>query len=61
MPEDLGGKGMTERVDTVAHHTLTQEISPEAMSELSYHQPNQSSQQDHALIYPQPTELNQDL
>ena len=56
MPEDLGGKGMTERVDTVAHHTLTQEISPEAMSELSYHQPNPPFKQDDTPRYPQPTQ-----
>ena len=56
MPEDLGDEGMAEGVDTIAHHTFTKERQPQAMSELSYHQPNQPSQQDHAPSCPQPTQ-----
>ena len=40
MPEDLGDKGMAERVDTIARHTLTKERQPQTKLELSYHQPN---------------------
>ena len=40
-PEDLGNKGIAERVDTIAHHTFTKERQPQKMSELSYHQPIQ--------------------
>ena len=39
---------MAEGVDTIVRHTFTKERQPQAMSELSYHQPNQPSQQDHA-------------
>ena len=39
MPEDLGDEGMTEGVDTIACHTSTKERQPQAMSELSHHQP----------------------
>ena len=46
---------MAEGLDTITHHTFTKERQPQAMSELSYHQPNQPSQQDHALSYPQLT------
>ena len=31
-------------------------MQPKVMSDLSYHQPGQLSQQHHALSYPQPTE-----
>ena len=55
MPEDLGDEGMAEGVDTIARHTFTKERQPRAMSELSYQQPNQPSQQDHAPSYPQRT------
>ena len=44
-------------VDTITRHTLpSHEMQPQAMSELSYHHPNQPSQQDHTLSYPQPTQ-----
>ena len=56
MSENLGDKGMAKGMDTIAHHAFTKERQPQAMSELSYHQPNQPSQQDHALSYPQPTQ-----
>ena len=38
-------------MDTVARHTFTNERQFKAMSELSYHQPNQPFQQDHAPSY----------
>ena len=44
MQEDLGDEGMADGVDTIACHTFTTERQPQAMSELSYHQPNQPSQ-----------------
>ena len=53
--QDLGDEGTAEGVDTIARHTFTNERKPQAMSELSYHQSNQSSQQDHAPSCPQPT------
>ena len=56
MPEDLRDKGMAKGVDAITHHTLTKKRQPQAMSELSYHQPDQPSQQDHAMSYPQPTQ-----
>ena len=46
MPEDLGEKGMAKRVYTIARHTVTKERQPPEISELSYHQLNQPSQQD---------------
>ena len=52
MPEDLGDEGMAEGVDTIARHTFNKEWQPQAMSELSYCQPYQPSQQDHAPSYP---------
>ena len=55
MPKDLGDEEMVEGVDTLTCHTFTKERQPQAMSELSYHQPNQPSQQDHARSYPQAT------
>ena len=57
MPEDLGDEGMAEGVDTIVCHTFTKETQLQAMSELSYHQANQPSQQDYAPSYPQPTQL----
>ena len=56
MPEDLGDEGMAEGVDTITRHTFTKERQPQAKSELSYHQLNQPSQQDHALSKPQSTQ-----
>ena len=56
MREDLGEEGMAEGVDTIACHTCTKERQPHAMSELSYLQPNQPIQQDHATSYPHPTQ-----
>ena len=56
LPEDLGDEGIVEAVDKIARHTFTRERQPQAMSELSYDQPNQSFQQDHAPTYPQPTQ-----
>ena len=53
MQEDLGDEGKADGVDTISRHTFTKKRQPEAMSELSYHQPNQLSQQDHAPSYPQ--------
>ena len=47
---------MVEEVNTVACRTFTKERQPEAVSELSYHQPNQPPQNDHAPSYPQPTQ-----
>ena len=51
MQEDLGDEGMAEGVDTIARHTFTKERQPQAMLQLSYHQPNRLSQQNN---YPQP-------
>ena len=56
MQEDLGNKGITKGVDTITRHTFTRERQLQAMSKLPYHQPNQPSQQDHALSYPQLTQ-----
>ena len=57
MPEDMGDEGMVEGVDTIARHiTFTIERLPQAVEELSYHQPNQPSQQDHAPSYLQLTQ-----
>ena len=50
MPEDMGDEGMAG-VDTIVCHTFTNERQFKAMSELSYHQPNQPFQQDHAPSY----------
>ena len=47
---------MAEEVDTIARHTFTKERQLQAMSELSYHQPKQPFQQDHASSYPQLTQ-----
>ena len=46
---------MAEGVNTIARHTFTKEKQPQARSELSHHQLNQPSKQDHAPSYPQPT------
>ena len=46
---------MAEGVDTIARHTFTKERQLQSMSELSYRQRNQPSQQVHAPTYPQPT------
>ena len=59
MAEDLGDEGMAEGVDIIARHAFTKERQPQAMSEILYHQPNQSFQQDHTPSYTQPTQ-NQD-
>ena len=56
MQQDLGDERMAEGVDTIVHHTFTKERQPQVVSELSYHQPDQPSQQDHALSYPQLTQ-----
>ena len=56
VPDDLGDKEMVEEVDTIAHHTFTKERQCQAVLELSYHQPNQPIQQDHALSYSQLTQ-----
>ena len=56
MPEDLGEEGTAKGVDTIGRHTFTKETQPQAMSKLSYYQPNQPSQQDHAASCPQPTQ-----
>ena len=56
MLADLEDKGMAGGVGTLARHTFTKERQCQAMSELSYHQPNQPSQQDHAPSYPQLTQ-----
>ena len=56
MLEDLGDERMAEGVDTITRHTFTRERQLQAMSKLPYHQPNQPSQQDHALSYPQLTQ-----
>ena len=42
MPEDLGDEEMAEGVDIIARRTFTKGRQPQAMSELSYHQPNQT-------------------
>ena len=55
MPEDLGYEGMAKGVDTINRHISTKERQPQAMSELSYRQPNYPSQQDYTPSYPQPT------
>ena len=52
IPEGLGDKGMTKRVDPISRHSFIKERQTQAMSELSYHQPNQPSQQDHTPSYP---------
>ena len=57
MPEDLADEGIADGVNAIARHTFTKERKPQAMSELSYHQPNQSSQQNYAPSYPQPTKV----
>ena len=49
MPEDQGDEGMAKGVDTIARHTFTKERQPQAMSELSYHQPTQLSSPDSRL------------
>ena len=49
-------KGMAEGVDPIARHTFVDERQRQAMSELSYHQPNQPSQRDFAPSYPQPSQ-----
>ena len=56
MQEDLGDKGMAEGVNTIACHIFTKQRQPLAISELSYHQPNQQSQIPHPLIYSQLTQ-----
>ena len=56
MQEDLGNEGMAEKVDTIARYTFIKESQPQSMSGLSYSQPYQSSQQDHARSSPQPTQ-----
>ena len=56
MPKDLGDEEMVEGVDTLTCHTFTKERQPQAKSALTYHQPNQPSQQDHATSYPQLTQ-----
>ena len=43
-------------VDTIAGHNFTKERQIQAVSELSYHQPNQPSQQAHAQSCHQPTQ-----
>ena len=40
--EHLGDEGMAEVVDTIALHTFTRGRQPQTLSELLYHQPNQS-------------------
>ena len=39
MPENLEDEGMAEGPDAIVRHTFTKERQPQAMSELSYHQP----------------------
>ena len=56
MPDDLGDEEVAEGLGTLIHRTFTEEKQPQAVSELSYHQPNQPSQQDHAPSYPKPTQ-----
>ena len=46
---------MVEEVDTIARYAFTTEIKKEKKA-TSYHQPNQTSQQNHASSYPQPTQ-----
>ena len=55
-PEDLVDEEMAKGVDTIARDIVSNERQPQAMSELSYHQPHQPSHQDHAPSYPQPTQ-----
>ena len=40
-------------MDTITRHTFTKERQPHAVSELSNHQPDQPSEEDHAPSYPQ--------
>ena len=56
MPEDLVDERMAEGVDSITCPVFAKETQPQAMSELSYHQPNQPPQQDHAQSYPPPTQ-----
>ena len=56
MEEDVRDEGMVKGVDTVAYDTFTKERQPQAVSGLSYHQPNQPPQQELAPSYPQPTQ-----
>ena len=56
MPEDLRDKRMTQGADKIARRTFSKERQHQAMSELSYRQLKQTSQQDHASSYPQPTQ-----
>ena len=56
MEEDVRDEGMVKGEDTVAYDTFTKERQPQAVSGLSYHQPNQPPQQDHAPSDPQPTQ-----
>ena len=44
---------MAKGVDKIAHHTFTKERQPQAMTEISCHQPDQPSEEDHAPSYPQ--------
>ena len=55
MPEDLADEELAEEVDTITRHTFIKERHPQAMSEVSYHQPIQPSQQNYAPSYRQPT------
>ena len=48
MPEDLGDEGMAEGVDTIVHHTFTEERKPAAVPELPNNKPHQSPMQSHA-------------
>ena len=47
MYEYLGDEGMAEGVDTIGDHIFTKERKPRAVSGVSYHQPNQPSQQNY--------------
>ena len=47
---------MAKGMDTIVRHTFTKERQPNAMSELSDHQPNQPFQQDNAPSYLQQTQ-----
>ena len=40
MPEDMKDEEIAEGVDTIARLTFSKERQPQAMLELSYHQPN---------------------
>ena len=51
MQEHLGDEEMAEGVDTIACHTFTKERQPQAMTEISCHQPDQPSEEDHAPSY----------